>query len=151
MLIAAIAGSDKTTVSVATGHQEYHPVYQSPGNLINMARKAHGKGIMPIAFLPIPKGTFISPFFELYCTHLQSFVARLKHRKTTAYKTFCRQMYHACLARVFEPLRAGMTTPDIIQCADGHWRKAIYCLGPYIADYPEQVWLSGIVQGWCPK
>ncbi|KAH9012978.1 hypothetical protein EDB84DRAFT_1278416, partial [Lactarius hengduanensis] len=24
-------------------------------------------------------------------------------------------------------------------------------LGPYIADYPEQVWLTGIVQDWCPK
>lgn len=60
-------------------------------------------------------------------------------------------MYHACLAQVFEPLKAGMTTPELILCPDGHWRQAIYSLGPYIADYPEQVWLAGIVQGWCPK
>ena len=26
-----------------------------------------------------------------------------------------------------------------------------YGLGPYIADYPKQVLLSGVVQGWCPK
>jgi hypothetical protein len=44
-----------------------------------------------------------------------------------------------------------MTTPEIIKCPDGHFRKAVYGLGPYIADYPEQVWLSAIVQGWCPK
>ncbi|KAH9007664.1 hypothetical protein EDB84DRAFT_1591306 [Lactarius hengduanensis] len=29
MFVPIIAGSDKTTVSVATGHQEYHPVYLS--------------------------------------------------------------------------------------------------------------------------
>lgn len=60
-------------------------------------------------------------------------------------------MYHACLARVFEPLRAGMTSPEVIRCPDGHFRRAVYGLGPFIADYPEQVWLAGVVQGWCPK
>ncbi|KIJ63554.1 hypothetical protein HYDPIDRAFT_92089 [Hydnomerulius pinastri MD-312] len=87
--IPVIAGSDKTTVSVATGHQEFHPVYMSPGVLTNTARRAHGN--------------------------------------------------------------AGMTTPRVVQFADGHFRRAVFGLGPYIADYPEQVWLSGIVQGWCPK
>ncbi|KAH9979642.1 hypothetical protein BJV74DRAFT_743651, partial [Russula compacta] len=33
MFVSIVAGSDKTTVSVATGHQEYHPVYMSPGNV----------------------------------------------------------------------------------------------------------------------
>ena len=56
MFVPVIAGSDKTTVSVATGHQEYHPVYMSPGNLINTARRAHGSAFLPVAFLPIPKG-----------------------------------------------------------------------------------------------
>lgn len=44
-----------------------------------------------------------------------------------------------------------MTIPEIVKCPDGHFRRVVYGLGPYIADYPEQVWLSGIVQGWCPK
>lgn len=56
MHVSIIAGSDKTTVSVATGHQEYHPVYMSIGNLHNTARRAHQGGIVPVAFLPIPKG-----------------------------------------------------------------------------------------------
>jgi Plavaka transposase len=30
-------------------------------------------------------------------------------------------------------------------------RLAIYGLGPYIADYPEQVLLANIVQDWCPR
>jgi len=44
-----------------------------------------------------------------------------------------------------------MTTPEVVKCPDGHFRRAIYGIGPYIADYPEQVWLASIVQGWCPK
>ena len=39
MFVPVIAGSDKTTVSVAMGHQEYHPVYMSPGNLTNTASR----------------------------------------------------------------------------------------------------------------
>ncbi|KAJ6461298.1 hypothetical protein DFH09DRAFT_1242982 [Mycena vulgaris] len=130
--IPIVAGSDKTTVSVATGHQEYHPVYQSPGVLTGLARRAHGNGLLPVAFLPIPKTS-------------------KKHRRSDAYQRFVRQLYHACLARVFEPLKAGMTTPEVVKCPDGHYRRAIYGLGPYIADYPEQVWLAAIVQNWCPK
>ncbi|EIW78065.1 hypothetical protein CONPUDRAFT_34808, partial [Coniophora puteana RWD-64-598 SS2] len=83
MFVPVVAGSDKTTVSVASGHQEFHPVYMSPGNLSNTARRAHGNAVLP--------------------------------------------------------------------CPDGHFRRAIYGLGPYIADYPEQVWLSAIVSNWCPK
>lgn len=60
MLVPVIAGSDKTTVSVASGHQDYHPVYVSPGNVSNAARRGHGIGVLPIAFLPIPKGTIPS-------------------------------------------------------------------------------------------
>lgn len=44
-----------------------------------------------------------------------------------------------------------MTIPEIVLCPDGHFRRVIWGLGPYIADYPEQVLISCIVQGWCPK
>jgi hypothetical protein len=60
-------------------------------------------------------------------------------------------MYHTCLAQVFELLKSGMTTPEVIRRPDGHFCRAIYGMGPYIADYPEQVWLTAIVQTWCPK
>jgi hypothetical protein len=67
------------------------------------------------------------------------------------YQRFCRQLYHACLGRIYASVKAAMTTPDVVLCPDGHYRKAIYSVGPYIADYPEQVWLACIVQNWCPK
>ena len=60
MLVPVIAGSDKTTVSVATGHQEFHPVYAGAGNLDNTARRSHSQGMVPIALLPIPKSELFS-------------------------------------------------------------------------------------------
>jgi hypothetical protein len=39
----------------------------------------------------------------------------------------------------------------VVRCPDGHYRRVVYGIGPYIADYPEQVWLACIVQNWCPK
>jgi hypothetical protein len=44
-----------------------------------------------------------------------------------------------------------MIKPWVTQCADGHFRRVIYGLGPYIADYPEQALLACIVQGWCTR
>ena len=44
-----------------------------------------------------------------------------------------------------------MKKPVVRHCPDGHFRRVIYDLGPFIADYPEQVMLTGIVQGWCPR
>jgi hypothetical protein len=79
------------------------------------------------------------------------FIANKAQWKRSEYQRFVCQMYHMCLARVFAPLQVGMTSPDVVHCPDSHLCRAIYSLGPYIADYPEQVWLAGIVQGWCPK
>lgn len=55
------------------------------------------------------------------------------------------------LARMLEGLKTSMTTPEIVKCPDGHYRRAIYSFGPYIGDYPEQVLLMNVVQFWCPK
>lgn len=70
---------------------------------------------------------------------------------STDFRTFKRQLYHASLAAVLQPLRAGMIDPVIRRCPDGHFRRVIYDLVAFIADYPEQVMLTGTVQGWCPK
>ncbi|THU99196.1 hypothetical protein K435DRAFT_818625 [Dendrothele bispora CBS 962.96] len=109
MFVPIILGSDKTTVSVATGNQEFHPGYISPGNITNVARRAHGKGVLPFMFFPIPKKVAL------------------------------------------EPLKSGMTMPEVVKCPNSHFRRAIYGLGPYIANYPEQVLLTEIVQNWCLK
>ena len=43
-----------------------------------------------------------------------------------------------------------MTALKVILCPDGHYHWAIFSLGPYIVDYPEQCLLVCIVQEWCP-
>jgi hypothetical protein len=55
MLVPVILGSDKTTVSVATGNVEYYPLYLSIGNVYNTVRRAHRNAVVPIGFLAIPK------------------------------------------------------------------------------------------------
>lgn len=79
------------------------------------------------------------------------FPASKSQRKKPAYQKFCRQLYHKCLEFAFAPLKPYMESPKVVKCPDGHFRRAIFSLGPYIADYPEQVWLAGTVSDWCPK
>ena len=56
MFIPVILGSDKTTVSVATGQNEYYPLYISIGNVHNPVRRAHRNAVQVLAFLAIPHG-----------------------------------------------------------------------------------------------
>lgn len=69
---------------------------------------------------------------------------------TTRFRRFRRQLFHSSLSAILQPLHDSMTTPEVTRCPDGHFRRVIYGLGPYIADYPEQVIAACIVQGWCP-
>ena len=55
MVVPLILGSDKTTVSVATGQNEYYPLYMSIGNVSNGLRRAHRGAVVLIGFLATPK------------------------------------------------------------------------------------------------
>ncbi|KAI9438055.1 hypothetical protein H4582DRAFT_2111606 [Lactarius indigo] len=132
MYCPIILGSDKTTVSVATGYVEYHPLYISIGNPHNTVRRAHRNAVIPIAFLAVPK-----------CDR--------RYDKSKIFWVFKRRLYHASISAVLASLRPGMTAPVIRRCPDGHFRRVIYDIIAFIADYPEQVMLTGIVSGWCPK
>ena len=56
MLVPILLGSDKTTVSVATGQNDYYPLYLSIGNIHNNVRRAHRDSVVLVAFLAIPRG-----------------------------------------------------------------------------------------------
>ena len=58
--VPIILGSDKTTVSVATGNNEYYPLYLSIGNVHNNVRCAHRDAVTIIGFLAMPKSMLIS-------------------------------------------------------------------------------------------
>src|ERR1700761_1107854 len=55
LLVPLILGSDKTTVSIATGQNDYYPAYLSIGNVCNNVRRAHRNALVLLAFLAIPK------------------------------------------------------------------------------------------------
>lgn len=78
-------------------------------------------------------------------------LADKKDTHDPAFCTFRQQLFHASLSVILKTLRPGMTTPEVVRCPDGHFRRAIYGLGPYIADYPEQILLACVVNNWCPK
>ncbi|KAG2132994.1 hypothetical protein DEU56DRAFT_739164 [Suillus clintonianus] len=130
--VPLIIGSDKTVVSVATGQTEYHPLYLSIGNIHNSVRRAHRNGVVLVGFLSIPKST-------------------KEHNDDIKYRNFRRQLFQRSLAKIFESVKPFMETFDVTRFPDGHFRRTVYGLGPYIADYPEQLILSGVVQNWCPR
>jgi len=74
-----------------------------------------------------------------------------KYNRDYEFQTFKWQLFHASISAIHQPLKYAMTKPVICRCPDGHYRHIMYDLGPFIADYPEQVMLAGIVQGWCAK
>ena len=59
MFVPVILGSDKTTVTVATGQNEYYPLYLSIGNVHNAVRRAHRNAVQVLAFLAIPHGQYL--------------------------------------------------------------------------------------------
>ncbi|KAF9245053.1 hypothetical protein BU15DRAFT_71398 [Melanogaster broomeanus] len=130
--VPIILGSDKTTMSVATGNNEYYPLYLSIGNVRNNVRRAHRDALVLIGFLAIPKTT-------------------KEHASDAAFRKFRRQLFHSSLSAILQPLKPAMTTPEVVKFGDGHFRRVIYGLGPYIADYEEQALLACIVRGWCAR
>ncbi|KAI0291177.1 hypothetical protein B0F90DRAFT_1824164 [Multifurca ochricompacta] len=106
-------GSNKTTVSVATGHVEYHPLYLSIGNIHNTVRRAHRNAVVPIAFLAIPKSD-------------------RRYDDDPEFRKFKRQLYHVSLSAILKTLLPGMTKPAIRRCPDGHYRRIIYDLICYV-------------------
>ncbi|KAG2135326.1 hypothetical protein DEU56DRAFT_738053 [Suillus clintonianus] len=130
--VPVILGSDKTTVSVGTGNNAYYPLYLSIGNVRNNVRRAHRDAVAIIGFLAMPKST-------------------RAHSEDPRFRKFRRQLFHSSLSKILQTLVPGMTKPEVARFGDGHFRRVIYGLGPYIADYEEQVLLGCIVKRWCAR
>ncbi|KAG1809209.1 hypothetical protein EV424DRAFT_1543155 [Suillus variegatus] len=79
--VLIILSSDKTTVSVGTGNNEYYPLYASIGNVHNNVRHAHRDALIVIGFLSIPKTV-------------------REHAKTESFRIFHRQLFHHSLSAI---------------------------------------------------
>ncbi|KAG1864403.1 hypothetical protein F4604DRAFT_1882097 [Suillus subluteus] len=124
MFVPIILGSDKTTVSVGTGNNEYYPLYALIGNVHNNVRCSR---------------------------HHRYVTADRQHANDESFHVFHRQLFHHSLFAILSTLKPVMTEYEVLHCADGHFRRVIFGLGPYIADYKEQLVLSCTVKNWCPK
>ncbi|KAG1884298.1 hypothetical protein F4604DRAFT_1878722 [Suillus subluteus] len=130
--VPVILGSDKTTVSVATGANDYYPLYVSIGNIRNNVQRAHCDAVAIIGFLAMPK-------------------TMKEHASCPKYRKYRRQLFHLSISKILDNLRPGITKPEVVRFGDRHYRHVIYGLEPYIADYEEQVLLVCIVCSWCPR
>lgn len=148
MYCGIVLGSDKTVVSVMTGGIEYHPLYLMLPNIHNSAKRAHRNAVVPIGFMAIPKGMLPCRFKG---TYIDSSIASRKAEDTREFRTFKKQLFHSSLEMILEPLRHGMTNPVVRRYPDGHYRRAVYDLVGYIADYPEQVLVAGVSTTWDTK
>src|SRR5882762_801653 len=73
------------------------------------------------------------------------------HTNDVDFRQFRRKLFHVSLSYILQSLRHGEVTPEIFRCPDGHFRRIIWGIGPYIADYPAQVLLACIVKNWCAR
>ena len=78
-------------------------------------------------------------------------LASKEHADDVVFRQFHHQLIHTLLAKILAPLKGAIEVPKVAQSPDGHFHQAIYSIGPYIADYPEQALLACIVQDWYTK
>ena len=94
---------------------------------------------------------YVPYHIALYLLAYGYLLATHEYHGDANFHKFHHQLLHLLLAKILESLKPFMMTPEVICFPDGHFRKVIYGLGPYIADYPEQALLACIMQGWCPR
>ena len=125
----------------------------SNGLVHNNLCRAHRNAVTLIAFLAIPKSECYLPVCEHRAAAIEYLVttADREHEDSAEFCIFQRNLFHGSINHILQALQPDLETPEIVCYADGHFRRTIYGIGPYIADYPEQVLLACIVQGWCPR
>ncbi|KAG1721776.1 hypothetical protein EDB19DRAFT_1960263 [Suillus lakei] len=81
----------------------------------------------------------------LPCTRLQYISNKASHRRTLA------NLYHACLRHVLAPLKSIGVDGLHMASGDGALHRCHPLFASFIGDYPEQLLVTGIKFGECPK
>ncbi|KAG1746060.1 hypothetical protein EDD22DRAFT_981986 [Suillus occidentalis] len=81
----------------------------------------------------------------LPCTRLQHITNKASRRRTLA------NLYHACLRRVLAPLKSIGVDGLRMASGDGALRRCHPLFASFVGDYPEQLLVTGIKFGECPK
>jgi hypothetical protein len=107
------------------------------------------QGSYSLAFYLSQKVSCMLPAYELISDPFS--LAVKEHAASVAFRVFRRKLFHTSISLILQSLHPGETTPEVYRCPDRHYRRVIWGIGPYIADYPEQVLLACVVQDWCAK
>jgi hypothetical protein len=130
-VVPILLSSDRTQVTLF-GSKTAYPVYLTIGNIPKDIRhKPSHRAQILLAYLPTSK-----------LKHVTSHAAR---------RRMLLNLLHSCLQKVLQPLeKAGV---DGIAMADGKGivRRVHPILAVFIGDYPEQVFVTCIKSGRCPK
>ena len=130
-VVPILLSSDKTQVTLF-GSKTAYPVYLTIGNIPkDIRRKPSHRGQILLAYLPTSK-----------LKHVAGHAAR---------RRMLLNLLHSCLQKVLQPLeKAGVSG---IAMADGFGilRRVHPILAVFIGDYPEQVFVTCIKSGRCPK
>ncbi|KAG2032747.1 hypothetical protein BDR03DRAFT_873331, partial [Suillus americanus] len=130
-IIPILLSSDKTQVTMFRNKAAYL-LYMTISNLPKEIRRrpTHSAQIL-LAYLPTTK-----------LEHITNKSARCQSLAN---------LFHACMRYVIKPLvepgREGME----IMSGDGAFRRGHPLVACYIGDYPEQLLITGIKTGECPK
>ncbi|KAI0821718.1 hypothetical protein BC628DRAFT_793206 [Trametes gibbosa] len=130
-VIPIIISSDKTQLTLI-GNKSAYPVYMTLGNLPKDIRaKPSRRGQILLAYLPTTR-----------LDHIKNKAAR---RRTLA------NLFHACLTHILSPLASlGLTGLELAN-GDGVVYRGHPILATYVGDYPEQLLVTGVKSGECPK
>ncbi|KAI0762223.1 hypothetical protein C8Q74DRAFT_135973 [Fomes fomentarius] len=130
-VIPIIISSDKTQLTVF-GNKTAYPVYMTLGNLPKDIRcKPSRRGQILLAYLPTSR-----------LLHITNKAAR---RRTLA------NLFHACMTRVLSPLASVGVLGMELATGMGTVYRGHPILATYVGDYPEQLLVTGVKYGECPK
>ncbi|KAH9066109.1 hypothetical protein EDB83DRAFT_2506349 [Lactarius deliciosus] len=122
-VILLIISSDKTLLTHFWDKEAY-PIYLGIGNIPKSTRwKLSCSAQMLIGYVPITK--------------LVGITNKAACRRALA------SLFHSCMAKVLDLIS--------MQSGDGTWRRCHPVFATFVGDYPEQVLVTCIYKGRCPK
>jgi hypothetical protein len=130
-IVPVIISTDKTQLTHFRNKAAY-PVYLTIGNIPKAIRRkpSHHAQIL-VAYLPTTK--------------LQHISNKASRRRTMA------NLFHSCMSRIFTPLVHAGLHGIIMSSGDGVKRRNHPIVAAHIADYQDQVLVTGVKSGECPK
>ncbi|KII85168.1 hypothetical protein PLICRDRAFT_116589 [Plicaturopsis crispa FD-325 SS-3] len=130
-IVPVIISSDKTQLTLFRNKTAY-PVYLTIGNLPKeIRRKPSHRGQILLGYLPTSR--------------LEHITNKASRRRTLA------NLFHACMGRILAPLESAGVDGVAMASGDGAIRRAHPIFAAFVGDYPEQLLVTGIKNGECPK